>query len=131
MKKNLTELGLLSSLYALGVLIKALNNDDDDEDNNIIANFTLNQLNRLETDITFYTSPISMEKISRNILPIFTLIIDIDEFRQASVKYLKGEDIIKTGINAGDSRITREFLQLFPFSSSYYRLKSASNKITN
>ncbi len=119
MRKNAMELSLYLSLIAIGVLTRSLADDDDDEPD-YMANFLINQSIRLQGDLTFYTSPLSFEKITRSSLPAFAYVKDVTEFAVACKKYIQGKDIIRSGEYKGMSRITREFSQLFPITSQGY-----------
>ena len=120
MRKNAAELITYLSLMTLAILTKKMADDDDDEESQFLSNFLINQALRLQTDITFYTSPIAFEKITRSSIPAFGLVKDMQEFAIAAKKFVEGEDILKTGPYRGTSRVTREGLQLFPLGSQIY-----------
>ena len=125
LRANLTELVILLGVMGTAAMLRFLKGDDDDEEKNKTAwtmMFLLNQLNRMQTDILFYTSVTEFEKLSQNALPVFDLVIDANRFRKAVVKAIGGEDTIDTGIYAGDSRLLLESLNLFPFGTQVRKL---------
>jgi hypothetical protein len=126
------EISLYVSLYGVAVLLKKMGDDDDETTaNDYFANFLINQASRIQTDITFYTSPLSFEKLTKNAIPAFTLIKNADDFRLAVGRYMIGDDIIQSGINHGDSRVLRETLQMFPGGSTVYRQVAAMKKVND
>ena len=128
MKANLTELMIYMGLYGMSILLK-MSMDDEDEKNNFIGNHLLNQMLRLETDITFYTSPVSFEALTKSSVPAMSLITDVGQWFEATGKFVIGEDEIKSGVNSGDSRLLRETSQMIPLGTQIYRIKSAGSQI--
>ena len=126
MRKNLAELATYISITAFVLVLKAMDDDDEEVAPQAVINFMLNQAFRLENDIAFFTSPIAFEAISRNAVPAFSLIMDSAKFLEASWGYLKGEDEISTGINAGESRLKRASGKVVPFTNQYYKLRTTT-----
>ena len=120
MRRNLFGLASLAALYGLGLALKALSGDDDDEE---ITNYFLNQIYRLETDLTFYTSPESFEALLQNPIPAFGTISDGFNLMGSVKDYLMGEDIIKNGPYAGESRLGRNIIKVTPFENLTLKLK--------
>jgi hypothetical protein len=73
--RNAAELQILISVMALAMFLRYMSDDEDDE-YKYLSNFALNQLFRLQDDIMFYTSPLAMENITRNIVPAFGIFGD-------------------------------------------------------
>ena len=86
MRKNMTELYLMLALAGFGLLLRAISGGDDDEKKNFVSNFLMNQINRLQTDISFYTNPMQFDKISQTLLPVFQIVTDV---------YKIGDDVQK------------------------------------
>lgn len=113
MRKNLTEIVLMMSLTGLGLLLKnfAFDDDDDEEkqaDLKFVTMFMLNQMNRLQTDIMFYTNPMEFQKLNRQALPLFTLVTDASKLTMHMGSLIMGgEDVYETGIYAGQSKSWR------------------------
>ena len=57
------------------------------------------------------------------------LVIDFGQFITAADKAILGEDKIKTGPYAGNSRLFRETGQMFPFINQIYRTYGALNTV--
>ena len=120
MRRNMFGLASLAALYGLGLALKALSGDDDDEE---ITNYFLNQIFRLETDLTFYTSVESFEALLQNPIPAFGVIGDGANLMGSVRDYLMDEDIIKNGPYAGESRLGRNIIKVTPFENLTLKLK--------
>lgn len=125
MRKNAVEVSIYLGLIGIAIALKASGDDDEDK---FVSNYLLNQINRLDTDITFYTSPISFEKLQRSAIPATQIVVDLNKFLHAAGKYIIGEDVIPTGIYAGQSRLERTSLKLIPGASAYQRNIAAGEK---
>jgi hypothetical protein len=123
MRRNLFGLASMAALMGLGLALRALTGDDDDEDKEI-TNYLLNQIYRLETDLTFYTNVESFEALLQNPIPAFGVIHDGAVLMGSVKDYLMGEeDIIKHGPNAGESRLFRSTIKVTPFENLTLKLK--------
>ena len=133
MQKNFMEVAMLISTYMFIAMLKGLKDslDDDEEDKLLFktANFLINSGNRLLDDIYFYLvlTP-STVNILRNPVPAISLIDDLGEWFDAVVRYINDDDIIKTGVNSGKSRLNRETLQLFPLLKQIPNMENVTSK---
>jgi hypothetical protein len=129
MKRNLSEIYQTLTLLGLYYALKLIDFDDDDEWNKKAANFTLNQILRLQDDIEFYYSPLAIENITQNFIPVFTLVRDGAKFVDAVQDgIVRGEWEYKTGKKAGESKVLWTGVKIFPFGSS---MASFINKTEN
>ena len=126
MRKNLSEISFLIAVTVLGWTLAMLADDEDDEEMKAMYNFWINQGFRLENDIKFFSSPMAFEAITKNAIPAFSVISDVVKFLDASAGLLTGDDEIKQGRSAGESRIIRSIGKTLPFSSQYYKLKTST-----
>ena len=124
-RKNATELVILLSLMGVILMIKG----GDDEKDKFINNLLINQLNRLQSDITFYTNPMSFEAITKQAIPAMSIVSDTFSVVGAASRAIMGDDEIGSGTFAGDSRLTREGMQMFPLLNQYPRMKSVTNQV--
>jgi hypothetical protein len=128
-RKTLTDVLTTLSVFMLLTALKGLKDGlDDDKEKNATSlatvNFLINHYNRIYDDIMFYISPNSAGDILREPIPARKMVKDIGEFNEALVRFAFDDDIIIRGPYRGDSRLKREALQLIPFTSQYYSLKS-------
>lgn len=98
--------------------------DDDDKKNNFAFNVLMNELLRVQTDIAFYSNPSAMETLINRPIPAMSLISDGGELIQAMGKAMAGNDELKSGVYAGDSRLLREAAQFFPGTTQAHKLYS-------
>jgi hypothetical protein len=129
MRKNMTEIVILMTLAAAFLALRGLD-DDDDPKLRAARYFLINQLSRLVTDIGFYTNPMEFERLSRNAIPAFTLIIDgVEALHSAGTLLSGGEDILQSGPNKDQSRAVRDALKLVPGPNQYNKVKSAASQV--
>jgi hypothetical protein len=118
-------------ITALTLALKATIDDDDPEKKKILAmNFTINQMARLSTDILFYTNPIEFERLFRNALPVFSLVVDSAKLIDSAWTLINdGTDVLQSGPSKGMSRTWRDFKKLVPGPAQAQKLRSASQTI--
>lgn len=134
MRKNVNELIILSSILMIIMLLKGIVSDDDDDKSQqdwLVMNYLINSGLRLQSDMLFYTSPREFIKLNKNIMPATTVITDTGEWIRAIGKFIAGNDEIRTGIYAGDSRLARETMQMFPFTTQFPRIKGVVSQVQN
>jgi hypothetical protein len=134
MRKNMTEVVLALILMSVVLALKhGLDDDDDDSKAKKIAyNLMINQMGRLATDIFFYTSPMEFERLSRNALPIFSLVLDAGKLVDSAGKLIfqgQEEDILQSGPDKGKSRTWRDFQKLIPGPVQVKKIQSAANQV--
>ncbi len=120
MRRNLKELYIKLSMTALALIIAGF--DDDDEVRRKARNLALNTIYRMGDDIEFYSSPIAMENITRNIIPASGLVVDGAKFIDAlyeidddySVDFLP---VSESGRRAGETKAVYRGLKLLPIGS--------------
>ena len=64
----------------------------------------------------FYTSPSQFEKLTRNAMPAFSAVIDLEDAMAKSINYIvdNESDEIKTGVNAHKSKAFRAINKVVP-----------------
>jgi len=132
MRKNMTEIMIGVMLYALIAALKAGIDDDDDKfgKKKLAYNLLINQAGRLVTDIGFYVSPMEFERLSRNALPMFTVVIDAAKVMNDISRLVKGEeDILQSGPSKGQSRTWRDVKKIIPGPVQFEKLKNASYQV--
>lgn len=71
LRKNLMEMYLYAAMFSLYLLLKAGLGDDDDDDDKL--RLSMNNLNRVIQDTTFYLSPSTFVQIIKDPIPILSL----------------------------------------------------------
>jgi len=121
LRKNAVELAFLFGLMAIVLALKG----GDDEKKGMMRTFLINQINRFQTDILMYVHPTSFEELTKKSIPAMSLVTDGTELIHATMKALAGDDKIKSGEYAKDSRLAREVMQFFPILAQYPKTKSS------
>jgi hypothetical protein len=132
LRRNLAEITILLGISAVGMLLKHMATEgpgDDDENKRLALNYAINVFFRLQQDIGFYSDPISFEQLSRNAVPVMSTIIDAQQLIKAGARALQGDDLIETGVYAGESRLERETYQFFPLTSQIAKTVSISRTL--
>lgn len=129
MRKNAMELAIWVAISVIMTALMSGDDDDDDEKRTAVTNYIMNLGFRLQTDIEFFISPIAAEKLIQQSVPPLQLVTDLAKFFEAVGKTAQGEDIIKTGPYAHESRLLRRTGKLLPGWSTWLRQESASKTI--
>jgi len=135
MRKNLTEIIVLLSLVAMGLALKGAVDDDDSPEakrRRMAYNLYINLIARLTTDMAFYVSPVEFERLSRNALPIFSLVVDGQKLLKSSTILLtqgSEEDILQSGPDKDKSRTWRDLMRMIPGPVQYKKIQSASSQV--
>jgi hypothetical protein len=119
LKRNLVEIYQTLTLMGLYFLLKGIEFEDDDEWGKRSTTFMINQILRLQDDIEFYYSPMALENITQNAVPVFTLVRDSAKFIEAV-----GDGIIndewdyKGGPKRGQNKVLWTGAKILPLSST-------------
>jgi hypothetical protein len=129
LRANLTELMFFNILLAVGITLKHFAGEEDDDKVKFLYYTLINSFMRIQMDLTFYINPMEAEILMRRPLPVASIVIDTKDWLDAAYRYLEGDDIIKSGIYANDSRLMRETFQMLPFGTQIYRTITAGQII--
>jgi hypothetical protein len=132
MRKNMTEIMAIMMLTIMALMLKAAFDDEKNSKGKYVAFFWINQLTRLNTDMSFYVSPLQFEKLTRNAMPAFTAVIDVEKALRHSWNYILDpqSDILQSGQDKGDSKALRAISKLAPGPhQAINRVEAASNQI--
>jgi len=132
MRKNMTEIMAIMMLTIMALMLKAAFDDEKNSKGKYVAFFWINQLTRLNTDMSFYVSPLQFEKLTRNAMPAFTAVIDVEKALRHSWNYILDpqSDILQSGQDKGDSKALRAISKLAPGPhQAVNRVEAASNQI--
>jgi len=128
MRKNFAEIMILSAVVSLALMAKGLA-DDEEEDEQFVINYLLNNLSRVQADITFYVNPMEAENLINHIIPAASVFHDATSALGASIDLLMGEDEIERGVFAGDSKSARAWGKMVPGITQYYKTYSMLSQI--
>lgn len=125
MRRNLTELVVLMNLMGLGLLLRAVAGTDDEDEKPYILplNFAINQLNRLETDILFYTNPKEADRLLKSPIPIMALVTDTYDLAHAIGRQFDPDlRTMQSGPMEGWNAFAKEGMEWLPFANQVPRL---------
>jgi predicted ABC-type ATPase len=131
MRKNMTELYLMLTLMGIAMVLKAMADDEDEDDT--ISNFLINQTVRLRTDISFYTNPMEIEKLTKTALPMSQLLTDVAEVF-TDIGNFYGEDandksVFQSGTFKGQPKWLIHLLETAPGTSMLIRWYRTGDKV--
>lgn len=133
MRKNMTELYMLLILAGIGLVIASVGGgEDDDERMSRSANFLLNQMTRLETDIAFYTNPLEFEKLTKTAVPMAQLVSDTSKWMGDVFNLFDGDsenDVFQSGLFKDDSKLLVHTGELIPGISTGIKLARSTSQI--
>ncbi|GAI86311.1 unnamed protein product, partial [marine sediment metagenome] len=136
LRKNLQEIILYFTITGIGLLLRAMTAGKDDEEEHdpalmYLATFWINQMGRLKTDILFYTSPMEFEKLQRQALPVFNLVLDSGKLLNHGFRLLVGQttDFYDTGIYAHQRKSTRYIKNIIPLINQLNKLESVAKQV--
>lgn len=131
MRKNMTELYVLMAVAGVALMITAMGGDDE-EDKAPAANFLLNQMSRMHTDIAFYSNPLEFEKLTKSSVPIMSLITDSkDWFVDVSKLYDEDSenDVFQSGPFKGMNKLLIQSGEVIPGSAQVIKTIRSSSQI--
>lgn len=123
MRANMTELMIIIAT-TLFMLALSAGDDDDDKKRNFTINFFINQGLRMQNDLLMFSNPMTIESMSKNIVPLVSTLTDANKWRKDVWKFINNEDELKTGLHRGDSRLFRSSIKMLPVGNSILKLES-------
>ncbi len=91
MRRNMQALMMYGSMIVLSLLIKAGMDDSDDEEK-ALCYFFINQINRMQSDMSFFIDPTEFVKLNKSVVPAFQLITNFEKAAESSINVLFGAD---------------------------------------
>jgi len=130
MRAQLAEIRIMILISAFALLLKGLAGDDDDDPE---LNFTLNTLQRVYQDLSFFTFPSSAFAIIKDPVPIKKTIEDAVEALHATAALISDpeKDIYRRGLRKGRSKTAKEWKDLFPVLSAWQSTESTFDQVFN
>ncbi len=133
MRKNMTELYMLMGLAGITLLLRASIDDEEKKKDVKVTNFLINQMTRLQTDISFYTNPMEAEKLVQNIVPMMSLGQEAGQWF-TDVAKLNNEDEEDDYFQApspfeGSSKVAIRSLKFVPFANAGLKVVSSGSQI--
>ena len=129
LKKGMVEVITILGLMSATLLLRHLSSDDEDKSAGV--NILLNQLYRLESDMTFYISPGSFNRILSSPIPAISTYLDAEKAIDSSIAYiLQGEEEdARSSIDA--EKVFTKWAKVFPIVNQPMKFKSQAEKVFN
>lgn len=128
MRKNVMGILELGAVLAISMIIKA--GFDDEEEMNPFAIFTLNQLDRLESDLLFYTNPKEFQKINSNAFAALGTLNDLYRVYDSMLRYVDDRPTtLESGPFEGMNAVALNVGKSLPVSSQILRTYRDVNKL--
>jgi len=116
LKANLIEMSITLAWIGLLLFAKGLFwEDEEDEDSNKRAthNFLANRFMQMSSQATMYLNPVSTYSNTVGNLPLIRFFTDVGKLGVEASDLLAGDDVIPTGVNAGESAFYNQFSKTF------------------
>lgn len=112
MRVNIRELQLIVFLAIIAGALKQLADDDDDPE----LTFAINLGQRIHQDLTFFINPDSAMAVVKDPIPIWKTVQDATDVWTAILNKIENpeKDIYTRGRRKGESKLSKEFIDLFP-----------------
>lgn len=129
MRKNAIEFTFIPILWAVGLMLKSLIKSADPDDDKELLTFILNSTTRAQGDLTFYFNPYSFNSTIREPIPVFKTLMDTMDLFPAVVQAIEGNDVYKSGIHKGQSKVAVKTRKALPIINQPDKLLGVANTI--
>ena len=82
---------MYGSMMILTLLVKA-NMDDADDEEKALCYFWINQINRIQSDMSFFIDPTEFVKLNKNVVPVFQLVTNFEKAMESTTNVVFGAD---------------------------------------
>ena len=129
LRKAFVEMNVVIGLFIAGILVSGLD-DDDDEEKAKGARIVLNQLYRLQADVTFFDNPTSAKQIMNNIIPALGVVTDFSKAVSNTYKYVtqdESEEDARSIVSA--DKLMLSWTKNVPFLSQLNKIETNTKKL--
>ena len=129
MRRNMQALIMYGSMMILTLLIKA-NMDDSDDEEKALCYFWINQINRIQSDMSFFIDPTEFVKLNKNVVPVFQLVTNLEKAMESSVNVVFGaDDEYQQGPYKGQSKQFIAWSRVVPGLNQLPRFSSITEQV--
>ena len=129
LKKGMVEMIVILGTMAAGLMVKSLGDDDDDD--KMVTNLLLNQIYRLESDMTFYLSPGSFNRILSSPIPAIRTYLDAEKAISSTMSYMVQSVDLDGRKKMSNEDVFNKWAKVFPFINQTVKFKTQSEKVFN
>lgn len=128
LRRNMQELIIYAGLVALTLLLRAAVEDDDEDKETYY--FWINQINRAQSDLSFYINPTEFTKLNSSVVPAFNAINAIGKATNYTVNMMfGGDDTYQSGPHKGESKSLISWTKTIPGATQLPRLSAARDRV--
>ena len=115
----------LASTAAM-LLLKAALPDDEDKNSNtkLVLTAMINQLNRVQMDLQFYANPTELENLSKNLIPLMSLMVDAGKIGHAAAEQFGENPTYQSGINEDRNKLMHTINKSIPIGSALEKVRA-------
>lgn len=129
LRKNAIEFTFIPILWAAGLMLKSMIKSANPDEDKELLTFILNSTVRAQGDLTFYFNPYSFDSTIREPVPAFKTLMDTMDLFPAIVQLMEGNDVYKSGIHKGQSKLAVKARKALPIINQPDKLIGVSNTI--
>jgi hypothetical protein len=119
LRKFIREMSFALTLFMLIAVLSSIGGDDDDDG---VRKYLLNQMIRLQRDLTTYMNPSSLASIIKNPMPVVSSMIDIFRVGDSAIKSsIFGDPYVGSG-EQQRLRLARDIERNIPFVNQVNKL---------
>jgi hypothetical protein len=121
---NIMEMNMFLAATAAMLLLKAALPDDEDKNSNskFVITALINQLNRVQMDLQFYANPTELENLSKNLIPLMSLIEDAGHIGHAAARQFGEHPEYQSGIHEDWNVLLHKVGKALPISNAGIKL---------
>jgi hypothetical protein len=130
-RKFLRELSFIVTTTAAIVLISSMGGDDD-KDKSAFRTYVINQLTRLQRDITTYMSPSALASIVKNPAPVLSSVTDFTNIVYSAYRStILMDPYVNEGTSREELRLKRAAVKNIPFVNQIDKMGNKIEKVIN
>ena len=127
LRKAFTELAFIIGLNIMALSVMALS-DDDDEDK-MVRNIAINQLYRVQADLTFYMTPSSFDRILSNPVPAIRTYLDAERAMAGTIQYIMQDEELDGRKKLESEDVWLKILKAFPLVNQLPKATTQAEKV--
>lgn len=127
LRKSFTELSFILGLLVAGLTVAQLGDDDDDD--KTARNILVNQINRLQSDLTFFLSPSSFDQILSNPVPAIRTYLDAERAIKSVGQYVMQDEELDGRKKLESEDVWLKILKAFPYLNQIPKAKTQAEKV--
>ena len=126
LRKSFTELAFIVAINIMALTVLGLSDDDDDKNERTLI---LNQLYRLESDLTFFMSPSSFDRVLSNPVAAIRTYTDLEKAFMHSARYIMEDGETDGRKNLEGDDVFNKIMKAFPITNQPGKIHTQIDKV--